>query len=226
MGFIPAPCIDKSFLTESPLTSLEKGNFKRCTVVNGFNKDEGTLLISITPFGQKYLNSSDAPYVSKETFQRELRFILSFLQVYHNDLIIDSMEQEYVDWSIADDPEADYFDPWKYLMGDVGYSCTASMETRAHAQAGERDIYQYFFTHKPSLSFFNTPGISIFDTGSSIAVSVGPGWFDAGHGEELPFVFGFPFYLPSYYNPYAYPEEEMELSKAMLKYWTNFAKTG
>jgi len=41
------------------------------------------------------------------------------------------------------------------------------------------------------------------------------------HGDEISYVFGDPL------NPTkSYEVEEIELSKKMMKYWTNFAKTG
>ena len=93
-----------------------------------------------------------------------------------NDVIEDSIDQEYLDWSKSDDPEADYFDAWNYIAGDHFFSCPAMLETRYHAMAAEYDIYQYFFTHVPSISF----GINEF---------YNPGWLGAGHAEELAFVF-------------------------------------
>lgn len=45
-------------------------------------------------------------------------------------------------------------------------------------------------------------------------------WFtDAGHGDELPYLFPFSFLLP-------FNEHDAKLSESMIKYWSNFAKTG
>ncbi|XP_072048623.1 acetylcholinesterase-like [Amphiura filiformis] len=207
-----APCVDNNFLVEAPLTSIKNSNFKKCPLIHGFNKDEGTLYIAGSELGRQYLNSSTAPCVSRETFDKELSAFLTISDIYKNDLVEDSIRQQYINWSVADDPEADYFDAWNYYAGDVAFACPATMETRAHAMAGEHDVYQYYFTHVPSVSYLKN--------------EFGTGWWGAGHIEELPFVFGYPFYPPDAFEFNEYPEEEMSLSKHVMKYWTNFAKTG
>ncbi|XP_072048621.1 cholinesterase-like [Amphiura filiformis] len=209
----PAPCVDNNFLVELPLTSIENNNFKKCPLINGFNKDEGTLSIASSEFGFPYLNSSTTPRVSKKTFDKELNAFLTSYGIYRNDLVEDSIRQEYVDWSVADDPEADYFDAWNYYAGDAAFACPATIETRAHAMAGEHDVYQYYFTNVPSTSVFKS---EYFDVK----------WLGAGHGEELLYVFGYPFYPPVYFESVEYLKEEMSLSQQVMKYWTNFAKTG
>ena len=196
------------------MTSLEKNNFKKCPMINGFNKDEGTGYIAYSETGLPYINSTDPPFVSKEAFDKEVSFMLNYYGFYLNGVIEDSINQEYVDWAKSDKPEADYFDVWNYIGGDHFFSCPAILETRYHAMAAENDIYQYFFTHVPSISFGTSEFIEI------------PEWLGAGHGEELTFVFGYPFDPSPYLEFYDYPEEEMALSHQIIKYWTNFAKTG
>ncbi|XP_078390362.1 bile salt-activated lipase-like [Cetorhinus maximus] len=48
-----------------------------------------------------------------------------------------------------------------------------------------------------------------------------PEWIGALHTEELQYLFGRPFSMSKSYN-----NQERELSKTMMRYWTNFAKTG
>ena len=183
-------------------------------MINGFNKDEGTLYIAFSETGLKYNNSTDAPFISKEEFDKEVSVMLNYYSFNSNDVIEDSINQEYVDWSKSDDPEADYFDAWNYIAGDHFFSCPAMLETRYHAMAAEYDIYQYFFTHVPSIPF-----------GTNEVFNV-PEWLGAGHAEELAFVFGYPFDPAPYLDFHEYREEEMALSHQLIQYWTNFAKTG
>ena len=199
------------------MTSLEKNNFKKCPMINGFNKDEGTLFIAISETGLPYLNSLYSPFVSKDVFDREVSFMLNnYSPTFNtNDIIEYSIKQEYVDWSKSDDPETDYFDTWVNIARDHFYSCPATLETRYHAIAAEYDIYQYFFTHVPSIAF-GTGTIAFFNST----------WLGATHGEELAFVFGYPFNPSPYLAFHEYSEEEMALSYQLIKYWTNFAKTG
>ncbi len=213
IGYVATLSIDEAFLIEHPISSLEKNHFKKCPLIHGVNKDEGTFFILFSETGMPYFNSPTAPFVSKTAFDKELRQGLINGNFYYNDLIEDSIKQEYVDWAIADNPEADYFDPWNYYGGDVGFACPMSLEIRAHAMADEYDSYQYYFTHVPSISTFQSG-------------EFGPGWLGAGHAEELVFVFGLPFNPPDVISYHVYTEDELLLSKNMMKYWSNFAKTG
>nr|XP_057927503.1 bile salt-activated lipase-like isoform X2 [Doryrhamphus excisus] len=48
-----------------------------------------------------------------------------------------------------------------------------------------------------------------------------PGWVEAEHSEDLQYLFGKPFSTPLVYFP-----RHRDLSRYMMAYWTNFAKTG
>ncbi|NXO98047.1 CEL lipase, partial [Certhia brachydactyla] len=48
-----------------------------------------------------------------------------------------------------------------------------------------------------------------------------PSWVGADHGDDLQYVFGKPFATPLGYLP-----KHRTVSKAMIAYWTNFARTG
>ena len=52
-------------------------------------------------------------------------------------------------------------------------------------------------------------------------------WFGAGHGEDVTFVFGYPF-IDELYNIRGHnlTDEENALSVKFMEYWTNFAKSG
>ena len=51
--------------------------------------------------------------------------------------------------------------------------------------------------------------------------SLWPKWTGAMHGEEIPFLFG-----QALNTSYKYPIQERELSRRMMAYWANFARTG
>lgn len=70
-----------------------------------------------------------------------------------------------------------------------------------YAQAGGK-IYTYDFTHRSSLSLW-------------------PKWMGVTHNSEIAYVFGIP------QNPsLGFTEEEVNLSRRMMKHWANFARTG
>lgn len=54
----------------------------------------------------------------------------------------------------------------------------------------------------------------------------GPKWLGAAHGEELQYVFGYPF-IPEMLTIHGImSDEEKEVSVKFMKFWTNFAKSG
>ncbi|KAL4226755.1 hypothetical protein ACF0H5_014735 [Mactra antiquata] len=68
--------------------------------------------------------------------------------------------------------------------------------------------YQYIFSHQPSYNWIQDR----------------PPWLQgANHAGELPFVFGLD---AMYKTTSTRPHEEIALSKQMMTYWSNFAKTG
>lgn len=46
------------------------------------------------------------------------------------------------------------------------------------------------------------------------------------HGEELPYVFGAPLVGGLSHFPRNYTKAEVQLSEAVMIYWSNFARTG
>ncbi|XP_072048631.1 cholinesterase-like [Amphiura filiformis] len=206
-GYYAAICVDNNFIVELPRVSAKNNNFKKCPLITGFNKDEGTYFIMYSFPSSS--SSSEAPFVSKERFETELPGILTAYGRYVNDLIEEGFKQVYVDWSKADDPEANYLDEWNNILSDYWFSCPQIYEARLHAMSDVNDVYMFFLTHSPSISFY-----------------VEPTWLGATHGEELHFVFGYPFDPSPHLDFHQYPAEEMNLSYQVIKYWTNFAKTG
>ena len=87
------------------------------------------------------------------------------------------------------------------LLGDLAFICPVVNFASAYAEAGQ-DVFMYHFLHHTSGSPW-------------------PSWTGAMHGYEIDHVFGLP--LDSTMN---YTEPEKQLSERMVRYWTNFAKTG
>ncbi len=52
-----------------------------------------------------------------------------------------------------------------------------------------------------------------------------PDWHTTNHGADEAYVFGAPFGSAVQIDA-PWLEEDKEMSKTMMKYWTNFAKTG
>ncbi|XP_012599515.2 bile salt-activated lipase [Microcebus murinus] len=70
------------------------------------------------------------------------------------------------------------------------------------ANAKSAKTYTYLFSHPSRMPVY-------------------PNWVGADHADDIQYVFGKPFATPLGYRP-----QDRTVSKAMIAYWTNFAKTG
>ena len=87
------------------------------------------------------------------------------------------------------------------LTGDWQFTCPVVEFAHRYAETGN-NVYMYFFSQRATISKW-------------------PIWSGALHADEIAFLFGQPFNAT-----YGYSEAEVKLSKKMMKYWANFAKTG
>ena len=93
LGFDGRPYVDGVFFTEHPSIMLANGDFKKCPLIQGANKDEGALYVLVYSENPDY-NSTEPPHISAEDFDYALR---THVSGYKNDLIIDSFKTQYVD---------------------------------------------------------------------------------------------------------------------------------
>ncbi|XP_063802152.1 pyrethroid hydrolase Ces2e-like [Pseudophryne corroboree] len=94
------------------------------------------------------------------------------------------------------------------LCGDFMFVMPALKKSKYHRDAGN-PVYFYEFQRRPSLFKDSKPD-----------------FVKADHGDELIFVIGGPFLPDGLLFTGAAEEEEKVLSKTMMKYWANFARTG
>ncbi|XP_063801967.1 fatty acyl-CoA hydrolase precursor, medium chain-like isoform X2 [Pseudophryne corroboree] len=94
------------------------------------------------------------------------------------------------------------------LCGDFIFVMPALKAANYHRDAGN-PVYFYEFQRRPS--FFKDSK---------------PDFVKADHGDELFFVIGGPFLTGDLLFTGAAEEEEKALSKTIMKYWANFARTG
>ncbi|XP_051025071.1 carboxylesterase 5A [Acomys russatus] len=94
------------------------------------------------------------------------------------------------------------------LFGDVFFTVPALVTARYHRDAGG-PVYFYEFQHRPQC-FEN----------------IRPAFVKADHTDEIRFVFGGPFLEGDIALFPEATEEEKSLSKKMMKYWANFARSG
>ncbi|XP_070985898.1 fatty acyl-CoA hydrolase precursor, medium chain-like isoform X1 [Oncorhynchus clarkii lewisi] len=99
-------------------------------------------------------------------------------------------------------------DAFLELMGDLLIVVPGIEEARRCRDAGCL-IYYYEFQQRPSMF-----------------TSSRPGFVKADHFDEVGFVFGAPFWTDDIVMLDNTTDEERQLSRTMMKYWTNFARTG
>ncbi|XP_060705890.1 bile salt-activated lipase-like [Hemiscyllium ocellatum] len=136
-----------------------------------------------------------------ETQADFVNFTSSFLQLTADKVatVSDTILWEYKNWK-----DSSSFHLQKQaleVVGDAGFVAPLVTTSEFMAKA-TKDVYIYYFTRHPN-------------------ASVSPEWIEAGHGDELVFVFG----LPIMGGPLV-GKEEHDLSQQIMSYWTNFAKTG
>ncbi|KAF5282152.1 hypothetical protein FQR65_LT02849 [Abscondita terminalis] len=107
---------------------------------------------------------------------------------------------EYTNWIDPNDSDA-IMDALDKRAGDQYFTCPINEVARAYAEA-DNDVYVYYYQHKSDKHYW-------------------PKWAGSTHTDVLPFIFGTPL------NPETgYSSDQIDLSRRMIKYWTNFAKTG
>ncbi|XP_035251365.1 fatty acyl-CoA hydrolase precursor, medium chain-like [Anguilla anguilla] len=94
------------------------------------------------------------------------------------------------------------------LMGDLAFLSPAVEAARNHRDAGA-PVFFYEFQQRPSMYGHSRPD-----------------YVKADHFDEVGFVFGAPFWSEEIVMLDNTTWEERQLSKIMMKYWSNFAKTG
>uniref|UniRef100_A0ABM0LW57 Acetylcholinesterase-like n=1 Tax=Saccoglossus kowalevskii TaxID=10224 RepID=A0ABM0LW57_SACKO len=133
-----------------------------------------------------------------------------------NQAVLDVIKLIYVDWDHADEQDANYLSALSQMVGDMMFVCLADVVARAHHETGH-STYMYHMTHVP-------------------VQSIRPIKFDTvQHADDVGFVFGYPLltenqlvlggdettlikWIPN--------EVDVNVSLQIMKYWTNFAKTG
>lgn len=217
------PAYDGEFIKYNPVDLFKKEsvesakalrNFAEIDLLIGLNSDEGfTELKSLSKMlGDKVNSFSEG--MSRQQQKIYIDKLFKDMNKTYNDVMIDSILHQYTNWSNKNDPVLRRTMFLDFLM-DVHYTYTTVQTADAHFRTeSPNNTYMYHFKHKPSFS-------------------LSPSWIEgADHSEEVPFVLGFPRFFMYLYGiikadpALGLPQNELLLSKIMMKYWTQFAKTG
>ncbi|KAM6441941.1 cholinesterase isoform 1-T3 [Liasis olivaceus] len=147
-------------------------------------------------YGAPGFSKDNNSLINEIEFQAGLK--LSFPGL--NEIGLESIAFHYADWE--DEKNIfNYREAMDDIIGDYNFICPVVEFIKQFALAGN-NAFLYFFEHRSS----KLPW---------------PEWMGVPHGYEIEFVFGLP--LERRVN---YTKAEEALSRSMLKYWANFAKTG
>nr|WBW70144.1 venom protein [Lampona murina] len=135
-------------------------------------------------------------YITREDFIDSIKRLHS----HNSELGHESIAFEYTDWANPNDTIKNR-DAVDKMVGDLHIACEVNKVAHGYAEAGN-NVYVYYFTQRSSINPW-------------------PKWMGVMHGDEVNFVFGEPL------NPaFGYTKAEGELSRRMMHYWANFARTG
>lgn len=142
------------------------------------------------------------PREEKEVFITRENFLLAIKEAYPlaNKLQRKAIEFEYTNWINPDDPVKNRVAVDRFT-GDWQFTCPVVDFAHRYAETGN-NVYMYHFAQQSTISPW-------------------PRWSGAMHADEIVFLFGQPLNVS-----YGYSQAEIELSKQMMAYWANFAKTG
>uniref|UniRef100_A0A8C7XHR1 Carboxylic ester hydrolase n=1 Tax=Oryzias sinensis TaxID=183150 RepID=A0A8C7XHR1_9TELE len=107
---------------------------------------------------------------------------------------------EYTDWTDKESRMKNR-DSIGQLVGDQMFVCPVVDFANKYSQNGGKTLF-YFFDHRSSLMSW-------------------PEWMGVAHGYEIEFVFGMPLN-----TSLGYTKNEVNMTKKIMKHWTNFARTG
>ncbi|WAR11339.1 CHLE-like protein [Mya arenaria] len=175
-------------------------------ILMGQNTNEGGLtLTAIAPFIQQTLDDIESG-MSESQFAQYMNALFLVHNITASDALIASLRHLYTDWNNPDDPTTLRSAVLHYAM-DVDFTTAIIQRLKSHAHSGGTgNTYMYVFDHRPSYS-------------------TAPEWLQgANHADEIGYVLGFPGPNGDV-APYL-PAQDVQLALDVMKYWTNFAKTG
>ena len=190
------PVVDGNFLPDNPSVLVAKQMFNPANIIVGYNAQEGTIIPLFM-----YPNATEKPHINISDYEMllEMNKVSSVSKPLHRG----ALDLVYFDDAMLTSPDPDYFDALVDVIGDNMFACPSDAFLRKIFEANIGRVFAYYLNHHLSASLFSAP------------------WSGATHGDDL-MLFGAAF-LP---NGFDLTDEEEDMTIKMIKYWTNFAKTG
>ncbi|XP_070545945.1 acetylcholinesterase-like [Ptychodera flava] len=197
------PVVDGYFFTENPSRVAETMAFTKSglDLMFGNMADEGMFFVA---YGMPDMWEEPKLTMNKTVYESLMSSLLPGARMKTDQAVKDAIKLMYISWDDADLEDLNYADTLSQQLGDFYFICPADASARAYAKAGF-NVYRYHMTHVPSKSTWPFK------------------WMKAAHAEDLQFVFGWHFVDGMNWTM---TKEEVEMTLKVMKYWTNFAKTG
>lgn len=194
------PVVDGVFLTAPVSELLERSSFKRCPILVGSNRNEASFFLIYEL--KEYLD------LERKTMTRS-EYVDSMERLFHyypqypslsNERAMRAITFQYTDWLHPDDSGRNVH-ALDMAVSDSQFLCPLNWFADAYAKS-HAAVYMYYFTQRYSTNPW-------------------PAWTGVLHGDEIFFTMGEA--LKPRHN---FTEDERQLSRKMMLYWGNFAKTG
>ncbi|XP_045921387.1 acetylcholinesterase [Micropterus dolomieu] len=208
------PVVDGEVLPDTPEAMLNSGNFKDTQILLGVNQDEGSYFLL---YGAPGFSKDNESLISREDFLEGVK-----MSVPHaNDIGLEAVVLQYTDWMDENNGMKNR-EALDDIVGDHNVICPLAHFARSYAQNNAIKANMGGASSGVMTSGGNSQGgvfVYLFDHRASNLAW--PEWMGVIHGYEIEFVFGLP--LEKRLN---YTREEEMLSRRMMRYWANFARTG
>lgn len=200
------PVIDYDFVASDLRSIIENGSFADLDLLIGTNEADGVIMAHSILAGAKQVEKMQIGLTKQELESTLLTGLMSNLPGKGN-VLLQTVLQGYRNWKDMDNKETN-LDSFIDILGDFYFTAPSSYVANKHAQFGGH-TYMYRYEHKAEFE-------NIVYRPSVIR--------GADHGDELPFVFGFP--LLGGVLSRNFTDKEKDLAFYMMKYWGNFARFG
>ncbi|XP_062567068.1 neuroligin-2-like isoform X3 [Saccostrea cucullata] len=183
---------------ESMLRDKNSHAFSQIPVMFGVTKNEA----------YSYLKQEELIHgISEFRKTQILRTYVQNVYKYHRQKIFEILDHEYSDWTKLQDNKTRR-DNVMEMISDGQYVAPIVKMAREHAETNA-GTYFYSFGYSTNSESKNFPE-----------------WSSGVFGDELPYVFGAPLVDGISPFPSEYTKNEKRLSASIMRFWTNFAKSG
>lgn len=194
------PVVDGTFLVDTPDNLIRQQQFKKCPLLIGSNLNEGSFFViyELTD----YLTLEKTSMTRKE-FDKSIDQLFFYYPQYKREMSqigLDAIKYQYMHWLDPDDV-GENVAAIDRALGESQFVCPLNDFAHAYSSAGE-EVYMYYLTQR-----YNT--------------NPWPEWMGVLHGDDIFYVFG-----ESLKPGLNFSQGDKDLSRQVMLYWTNFAKTG